>query len=128
MELAILRWNILSRNKNWAGRKHGPAVGLSCYALLLRASSSKPELPPLSILTKALGCSASYLAFARLQSKTARPTPNQIETEVLLSGDTLCYAIMLLGRKSAFRARFWPDCYREYTDVGSRHPDPPLPG
>ncbi len=26
---------------------------------------------------------------------------------------TLCYAIVLPGRKSAFRAGFWPDCYRE---------------
>ncbi len=31
---------------------------------------------------------------------------------------TLCYAIVLPGRKSAVRARFWPDCYRESTDIG----------
>ncbi len=27
----------------------------------------------------------------------------------------LCYAIVLQGRTSAFRAGFWPDCYREST-------------
>jgi hypothetical protein len=32
--------------------------------------------------------------------------------------DTLCYAIVLPGRKSAFRAGFWPDCYRENTEIG----------
>ncbi len=32
---------------------------------------------------------------------------------------TLCYAIMLPGRKSAFRVRFWPDCYRENTEIDS---------
>jgi hypothetical protein len=31
---------------------------------------------------------------------------------------TLCYAIVLPGRKSAFRAGFWPDCYREYIEIG----------
>ncbi len=31
---------------------------------------------------------------------------------------TLCYAIVLPGRKSAFRAGFWPDCYRERTEIG----------
>ncbi len=31
---------------------------------------------------------------------------------------TLCYAILLPGRKSAFRARFWPDCDRESTEIG----------
>ncbi len=30
---------------------------------------------------------------------------------------TLCYAIVLPGRKSAFRARFWTDCYREGTEI-----------
>ncbi len=31
---------------------------------------------------------------------------------------TLCHAIVLRGRKSAFRAGFWPGCYRESTEVG----------
>ncbi len=31
---------------------------------------------------------------------------------------TLCYAIVPPGRESAFRAEFWPDCYRESTEVG----------
>ncbi len=31
---------------------------------------------------------------------------------------TLCYAIVLTGRKSGFRARFRPDCYRESTEIG----------
>ncbi len=31
---------------------------------------------------------------------------------------TLCYAIVLPGRKSAFRAGFWSDRYRENTDIG----------
>ncbi len=30
----------------------------------------------------------------------------------------LCYAKMLPGRKSAFQAGIWPDCYREYTEIG----------
>jgi hypothetical protein len=32
--------------------------------------------------------------------------------------DILCFAIVLPGRKSAFRARFWPDCHRERTENG----------
>ncbi len=38
---------------------------------------------------------------------------------------TLCYAIVLPGRKSAFRAGFWPDCYRESIAIdpsGGRRP------
>ena len=35
---------------------------------------------------------------------------------------TICYAIMLPGRKSAFRAGFWPDCYRERTKIGPLRP------
>ncbi len=31
---------------------------------------------------------------------------------------TLCYAIVLPGRKSAVRAAFWPDCYRERSEIG----------
>ena len=31
---------------------------------------------------------------------------------------TLFYAILVPGRKSAFRAGFWPDCYRESTEIG----------
>jgi hypothetical protein len=31
---------------------------------------------------------------------------------------TLCYAIMLPGRRSAPRVAFWPDCYRENNDIG----------
>ncbi len=34
--------------------------------------------------------------------------------------NTLCYAIMLPGRKSAFRAGFEPDCYRESTEMAFR--------
>ncbi len=30
----------------------------------------------------------------------------------------LCYAIVFPGRKSAFRAGFWPDCYRESPEIG----------
>ncbi len=33
---------------------------------------------------------------------------------------TLCYAIVLPGRKLDFRAGFWLDCYRESTDIGRR--------
>ena len=33
---------------------------------------------------------------------------------------SLCYAILLAGRKSAFRAGFWPDCYQENTEIGPR--------
>ena len=33
---------------------------------------------------------------------------------------TLCYAIVLPGRKSAFRTGFWPDCCRETTEIGLR--------
>jgi hypothetical protein len=32
--------------------------------------------------------------------------------------DTLCYAIVLPGRHSAFRARFWRDCCRENMKIG----------
>ncbi len=31
---------------------------------------------------------------------------------------TPCYAVVLPGRKSAFRAGFLPDCYREATEIG----------
>ncbi len=30
----------------------------------------------------------------------------------------LCCAIVLPGRKSAFQVGFWPDCYRESTEIG----------
>ncbi len=30
---------------------------------------------------------------------------------------TLCYAIMLPGRRSAFRAKFWQDCCRKRTEI-----------
>jgi hypothetical protein len=30
----------------------------------------------------------------------------------------VCYAIVLPGHKSAFRAGFGPDCYREDTEIG----------
>jgi hypothetical protein len=30
----------------------------------------------------------------------------------------LCYAIVVPGRESAFRAGFWPDCYRENAEIG----------
>ncbi len=32
---------------------------------------------------------------------------------------SLRYAVVLPGRKSALRARFWPDCYRENTEMGA---------
>jgi hypothetical protein len=34
------------------------------------------------------------------------------------SGFIICYAIVLPGRKWAFRAEFGPDCYRERTEIG----------
>ena len=34
--------------------------------------------------------------------------------------DIVCHAIVLPGRTSAFRAGFWPDSYRESTEIG--HP------
>ncbi len=36
-------------------------------------------------------------------------------------GSTLCYAMVLPGRKSDFRAGFWPDCYWESTEVGLQY-------
>ncbi len=44
---------------------------------------------------------------------TAAETPGTTENVC-----TLCYAILLPGRKLAFRAGFWPDCYRENTKIG----------
>ena len=35
---------------------------------------------------------------------------------------TLCYAIVLPGRNSAFRAGFWLDCYRDKTEIGPARP------
>ena len=43
---------------------------------------------------------------------------------------TACYAIVLPGRRSAFRAGLWPDCYRKSTDIdppaGLRPPGGPI--
>ena len=36
----------------------------------------------------------------------------------LCDENTLCYAMVLPGRKLAFRAGFWPDCYRGSTEIG----------
>ncbi len=46
------------------------------------------------------------------------PTPYKFIRGIPDPG-TLCYAIVLPGRKWAFRAGFWPDCYRESTNIGS---------
>jgi hypothetical protein len=35
---------------------------------------------------------------------------------------TLCYTVVLPGRKSDFRAGFWPDCYRERTEISALRP------
>ncbi len=40
----------------------------------------------------------------------------------------LCYAIVLPGRKSAFRAGIWPDCYRGSTEIGRPAGRPPAGG
>ncbi len=32
--------------------------------------------------------------------------------------DSLCYATVVPSHKSAIRAGFWPDCYRERTEIG----------
>ena len=42
--------------------------------------------------------------------------------EAVWTGCTLCCAIVLPGRKSAFRAGFWPDCYRESTELALGRP------
>ena len=44
--------------------------------------------------------------------------PNILWHRVSTGFATLCYAIVLPGRKSAFRAGFWPECYRESTEIG----------
>ena len=41
---------------------------------------------------------------------------------------TLCYAVALPSRKAAFRAGFWPDCYRESTEIGPPPAEGRLPG
>ncbi len=41
-----------------------------------------------------------------------------LELPPMHSQVTLCYAIMLPGRKSAFQAGFWPECYRESIEIG----------
>ncbi len=42
---------------------------------------------------------------------------NRIQTlQKPYQNSSLSYAIVLPGRKSAFRAGLWPDCYRESTD------------
>ncbi len=46
-----------------------------------------------------------------------RRTGNRPARESTTS-NTLWYALVLPGRKSDSRAGFWPDCYRESTDVG----------
>ncbi len=54
-----------------------------------------------------------------------KPTPAGESVRGPPDAITRCYAILLPGRKSAFRAGFWPDCYRENTKVGppaSRRP------
>ncbi len=42
----------------------------------------------------------------------------RIEVGCCIKYGTLCYAIVLPGRQSAFRAGFWPDCYRESIEIG----------
>ena len=59
-----------------------------------------------------------------LTRRILRWVPNPINLHGLENtwfGD-LCYAIVLPGRKSAFRAGFWPDCFRESTEIGPGRP------
>ena len=43
---------------------------------------------------------------------------SEIEAENYMFYGALCYALVFPGRKSAFRAGFWPDCYRASTEIG----------
>jgi hypothetical protein len=43
--------------------------------------------------------------------------PRRIRT-TLIKSITLCYTIVLPGRKSGFRAGFRPECYRENIEIG----------
>ncbi len=43
----------------------------------------------------------------------------ELPQEIKRKECTLCYAIVVPGQKLAFRAGFWPDCYREGTEIGS---------
>ncbi len=50
---------------------------------------------------------------------TSQAKPTTIFDELPGVRDSiLCYAIVLPGRKPDFRAGFWPDCYRERTEIG----------
>ncbi len=46
------------------------------------------------------------------------PSPRHLNKSPWNVRPTLCYAIVLPGRKSAFRVGFWPDCCRESTESG----------
>ncbi len=44
--------------------------------------------------------------------------PPRKERNVLGGTHYSCYTTVLPGRKPAFRAGFWPDCYRANTQIG----------
>ncbi len=54
----------------------------------------------------------------RLQSTGSGKRPGLFFCAVPVRRCILCYTIVLPGRKSAFRAGFWPACYRESTEMG----------
>jgi hypothetical protein len=56
---------------------------------------------------------------AEAEPKTGpEASPRDREDDKPLCRTILWYAILLPGRKSAFRAGFWPDCFREGTEIG----------
>ncbi len=107
----------------------GPAAranlepGTLCYAIVLRSKVfASTGLPNFMIQRGPSICMSNYTSVPTVLlaywDVMASHEINQMEPWLPLVFGTLCYAIVLPGRKSAFRAGFWPDCYRASTQLG----------
>ncbi len=85
------------------GKLRGSGLVRGCGRTLVRVYTSDRASSILARLIK--------IAFGRPLVPRARATK--------FKSHTLCYAIVLPVRKSAFRAGLWPDCYRESAEIGS---------
>jgi hypothetical protein len=111
------------------GKESSSYVFELLLALLLATPTLKPNLGAPLQLSAVWGTTSSNAAFG----PQPEPTQNQPGPRTGRAGSwlvpcsrggaglvhvTLCYAIVLPDRKSAFRAGFWPDCYRESNEIG----------
>ena len=66
------------------------------------------------------GCAAAAAIKTKVSANATSPAKcgrEAVNLEEQSETGTLCYAIVIPGRRAAFRAGFWPDGYRESTET-----------